>query len=567
MDGRLPTIRPANENLARLCCSIIEEQLGEIERIVVSELLNKGRLSLPQLTRFTNLRQSQVKAALIALMDLDLCTYKEQQEGPRGSAYYYSVNPDKIVYRMRYPFYLVYVADKYGPIGQDIFLQIILYGRRTFNSICDAIQSIHPDQDQVLAVFKAMTDAKEVQPTDPDDVKTNLDKRIEAEKVWKATTDSTMTARVREKMRKALDEEERKAAVDKTWEGLKRKHTTLDEDAWRQTKKTKTVNDLYVDDSLHWKINYDQFHVHLRNAAICDLAKRKIHPAASFVMKYVLDCCEGSMKSCKDDEKSVPIRQWEIRNHMNTASGLCITMYNPNFTSNGQQRSSRRYDSDDSDDGPSSNNKHDPYIKSANPETEFIDLLAKYNEHFQLLKKTDGTGQTEFIVPLKDLSTFMKLEIIRKTIREGFGEVGLRVWNALYMESKLDEKTISTLTMTQAKQVRRVLYMMLEQGFVHLQDVPKRLDHTSQNTFFLYYVSLDLVITNTIEKIYKSIANLKLRRYLESQRFTTTMERAELGEELSDDELKQLDVVKRMTENFKIAELRLDCELMVLKDF
>ena len=108
---------------------------------------------------------------------------------------------------------------------------------------------------------------------------------------------------------------------------------------------------------------------------------------------------------------------------------------------------------------------------------------------------------------------------------------------------------------------------MIRPSARQLQDVPKRIDHAAQNTVFLYYVNFDLVVVNTIEKVYQMIANLKLRRYVEGQKFTTTIDRADLGEELSEDELKQLDIVRKLNENFKIAELRLDYVLMVLKDF
>ena len=137
----------ANENLARLCCSVVEEHLGQIQqvsrhtlkrhtsdcvmhlrvpsstaKVIVSELLKKGRLSLSQLTRFTKQRPHLVKMSLTGLMDLDLCTYKEQVEGARGSVFYYSVNPDKILYRMRHQRYLNYALNKHGQLVGDAWM-------------------------------------------------------------------------------------------------------------------------------------------------------------------------------------------------------------------------------------------------------------------------------------------------------------------------------------------------------------------------------------------------------------------------------------------------------------
>ncbi|TPX37572.1 hypothetical protein SmJEL517_g00676 [Synchytrium microbalum] len=564
-----------NANLLRLCDCIIREHLGEIVEAVAHELLKRGRLNIRQLMDYTTYKERLILESLTTLLDLGLASYKEQQEGSRLVSYY-SADPRKILYRARFGLYLVIAQDKFGELGELIVKYILLYGRRTFNSIFDAVKTNYPDYDALLDSFQQLADAKYIQPTTPDDVQTFADKRLEAEKQWKEKSSSTFNIRTKDKMKKELDDEDRKVSVEKTLDGLKRKYVLDDDESFLQVKKRKTVFELYVDDAIFWRLNYDQFHINLRNQAIVSLASRKHGPPAGVVAKAILDAEESKMISCKVDIDSLPMKQYELQALLQTAN-IPLAVYHvdedakrdieeghvngsSSVTGNGPPRPRTN--------GAPLAQQQEVYSPVPFPEQEILLRLARYDGHFQVIKPGDSMmGGGEYLVPLKEHNHFLKLEILRKYVLESFGKVSLRLWNLLLTENKLDEKTISKLALTSSKETRKALYPLLDRGYIQMQAVPKRLDLTTQNTFFLYFVNFDLVVANTVETITKALANLKARRAMEVEKFTTTLEHLELGEEMSPDQQRRLDMLNKINQGFKVAEQELDYMMMVLNDF
>ena len=62
------------------------------------------------------------------------------------------------------------------------------------------------------------------------------------------------------------------------------------------------------------------------------------------------------------------------------------------------------------------------------------------------------------------------------------------------------------------KEVLQCVLRMFRAGFVKLQEVPKRTDHTPQSTFYLYTVDIKRLLTKISNDMHTCILNLRHKR-------------------------------------------------------
>lgn len=79
------------------------------------------------------------------------------------------------------------------------------------------------------------------------------------------------------------------------------------------------------------------------------------------------------------------------------------------------------------------------------------------------------------------------------------------------MKKQLEQKQISQFAMIHMNEARTLLYKMLQEGIVQLQEVPKSVDHNPIRTFYLWNVDLPTVYEVLTENMYKGVRNLRMR--------------------------------------------------------
>jgi hypothetical protein len=76
----------------------------------------------------------------------------------------------------------------------------------------------------------------------------------------------------------------------------------------------------------------------------------------------------------------------------------------------------------------------------------------------------------------------------------------------------LDQKLVSELALIPMKHVRAMLYRMMQDGVIKLQEIAKRADRTPQNTYFMWSVHLPSTYYAIVEFVHRSLYNLTLRK-------------------------------------------------------
>lgn len=83
-------------------------------------MLLKGRLALPDIIRFTGLSTRQVKESLVVLVQHGIVYFSEAPEG-KIEPTFYSIDPERIMMRLRMGSILRDVDERYG---KEVRMQI-----------------------------------------------------------------------------------------------------------------------------------------------------------------------------------------------------------------------------------------------------------------------------------------------------------------------------------------------------------------------------------------------------------------------------------------------------------
>ena len=120
--------------------------------------------------------------------------------------------------------------------------------------------------------------------------------------------------------------------------------------------------------------------------------------------------------------------------------------------------------------------------------------------------------QSEFSLFPRRLVAFMQRKIAEEFVFERYGEKSTRIFRLLLDKGQLDQKLVSELALIPMKHVRAMLYRMMQDGVVKLQEIAKRADRTPQNTYFMWSVHLPSTYYAIVEFVHRSLFNLTLRK-------------------------------------------------------
>lgn len=126
----------------------------------------------------------------------------------------------------------------------------------------------------------------------------------------------------------------------------------------------------------------------------------------------------------------------------------------------------------------------------------------------------------------------------------------------------MEQKAIATESMLDNGEAREVLYAMLRNGFVSLQDVPRNADRAPSRTFFTWRATLDMASTRVSMMLYRTANNLlsRMAHELESKTNTELLRRVQLvnqgrmdASQLNASQLRKLKATVRITESALIG--------------
>ena len=228
-----------------------------------------------------------------------------------------------------------------------------------------------------------------------------------------------------------------------------------------------------------------------------------------------------------------------------------------------------------------SRSKLRPSTTPTNPNTH----LASVRAHLLLLSShptpflrhipRTSSSSEKWSVPYAQLSHALLHNLLTNLATTRFGSLSTRLLNILSDKGKLDEKTLSTISLIPQKNMRPLLTSMHTAGLLELQEIPRDSNNRAPSrTTFLWYFDADRARAKVLAETERAMARLLQRAAVEREGVEGVLAKAERSdvrgredEFLSKGELEALREWEGKEERIWGQLGRLDDMIGVLRDF
>ncbi|GAB0201074.1 DNA-directed RNA polymerase III subunit RPC3 [Grus japonensis] len=217
---------------------------------------------------------------------------------------------------------------------------------------------------------------------------------------------------------------------------------------------------------------------------------------------------------------------------------------------------------------------------------QYLTLLA--DDPLEFVGKSGDSGGGMYTVNLHKALASLATATLESIVEERFGSRCARIFRLLLRKKHLEQKQVEDFAMIPAKEAKDMLYKMLSENFVSLQEIPKTPDHAPSRTFYLYTVNVPSSARMLLHRCYKSVANLMERRQYETKENKRLLEKSqrveailasmqatgaedtqlqEIEEMITAPERQQLETLKRNVNKIDASENQVDETIFVLESF
>lgn len=519
----------------KLCSLLLREHFGEIVERVGTLLVRAGAQPLRMLVGDTGLSLEQVKKALCVLLQHNLATFQL----PKRGGVEYEARGERVLRILRYPRYIYAAKTLYGDTGELLVEELLLNGKMTMSAavrkVADRLTETMEDgrtmeYADVSSTFVRLADTHLVQrcpllPEPPQGPPGPAPTLVLDEKEMYTVPRLNLTGRG--KRRRSCDEEEE--------EGEPR--------AKKQKQDREGSEPPPEDDGIYWQVNLERFHQHFRDQAIVSAVANRMDQTSSEIVRTMLRMSE-----------------------VTTASGA---PYTQPLSSNEIFRSL-----------PAG------YNISKQVLDQYLTLLA--DDPLEFVGKSGDSGGGMYTVNLHKALASLATATLESIVEERFGSRCARIFRLLLRKKHLEQKQVEDFAMIPAKEAKEMLYRMLSENFVALQEIPKTPDHAPSRTFYLYTVNVPASARMLLHRCYKSVANLMERRQFETKENKRLLEKSqrveailasmqatgaeaaqlqEIEEMITAPERQQLENLKRNVNKLDASENQVDETIFVLESF
>ncbi|NWX47921.1 RPC3 polymerase, partial [Steatornis caripensis] len=414
----------------------------------------------------------QVKKGLCVLIQHNLVTYQLQKRG----FVEYEAQCKRVLRILRYPRYIYTAKTLYSDTGELIVEELLLNGKMTMSA---AVRKVADRLTETMEDGKTM-DYADVANTFVRLADTHFVQRCpqvpETPEKPAAPPPAAPTLVINEKDMYVVP---RLHLVGK---GKRRRSCDDEENGEHKAKKQKQDGESSEpppDDGIYWQVNIDRFHQHFRDQGIVSAVANRMDQTSSEIVRTMLRMSE-----------------------VTTSSGA---PYTQPLSSNEIFRSL-----------PAGYN----IVKQVLD--QYLTLLA--DDPLEFVGKSGDSGGGMYTTSLT-LSRFRPP--ISSPLPLRFGSRCARIFRLLLRKKHLEQKQVEDFAMIPAKEAKDMLYKMLSENFVSLQEIPKTPDHAPSRTFYLYTVNVLSSARMLLHRCYKSVANLIERRQYETKENKRLLEKSQ----------------------------------------
>ncbi|KAJ7470343.1 RNA polymerase III subunit RPC82-domain-containing protein [Mycena latifolia] len=532
----------ADAQTARLCTQIIHSQFGPLTANVASILLTRGRLTLPQIVRFTSLRPRTIRASILVLVQHNVLWHAHSED--EGEVL--EVNIEECLLRLRFGRFVWQAAQLFGDAGAEIVQLILDHGKLRPPDILSELSRGDLKAATVYSqALHALVTAAYLKPSTILSHVSPRDKRIRYEAEEKAKIAGFPTAKELREARESAEARLKREEEEAEKVGLKRK--AKEQKGPRSAKRKVVEEEDVVDPTVYFRVNCDKFNIHIRNTLVVKAAKERFNDGAALVLKTTLKVTESKQKDVSDirtEPVSVSNIAVSLSDQEDLASGLILKTKNPSNTA---------------------------CIK------DYLGMLSCADNPTPAGRAAAfiSFGASKVQVEFETICKRLRRRVLESVTRERHGPEGVRILRLLLDTGKMDEKQISKVVMIPGKDVRPLLALMSAESLISTQEVPKSADRNPARMFYLWHVDLQKAYSVILGNLYKTLYNIGVRRQAEQEEpmLKAVLEKRERSD-VSQDEAGlmsrlELDLIKEWEskqEKLTVLEMRVEESVFILRD-
>lgn len=236
------------------------------------------------------------------------------------------------------------------------------------------------------------------------------------------------------------------------------------------------------DDGVYWQVNFERFHQHFRDQAIVAAVGSKLDQTSSEIVRTMLRMSEvTTSSSCSHTQ---PLSSNEIFRAFPAGYNLSKQVLD-----------------------------------------QYLTLLS--DDPMEFVGKTGDSGGGMFVINLHRALAALACATVESVVQERFGSRSARIFRLLLRKRHLAQKQVEDFAMIPAKEAKEMMYRMLSENFISLQEIPKTPDHAPSRTFYLYTVNLQAAARMILQRCYKTVVNLIERREHETRENKRLLEKSQ----------------------------------------
>ncbi|KAF5358490.1 hypothetical protein D9756_001738 [Leucocoprinus leucothites] len=505
----------ADVNTARLCSEIIHTHFGPLTAQVVSILLIRGRLPLPQIVRYTQLKPRTVRASILVLVQHNLLWHAKSDDETEV----FEVNVDECLMRLRFGKAVFLARQLFGQAGGEIVQIVLDHGKLRLPEMLGLLRIY---EHKAVAVYRGtvhkLVAGAYLKPSTTLSHVSPKDKQIKYEAEEKAKISGFPTAKELREAKQVAEARLKREEEEAEKAGLKRK--TADQTIHRGRKrKIDESDEIAVDETVYFRVNFDKFNVHIRNNLIVDAARKRYNEGAATVLRGLLKITEDSQKNVSEirsEPMSVPSIVVHLSEEDSLARGLILDEKRPS---------------------------------NATCIKEYLGMLSCGDN-------PTPTGKAASFVSFSSSKVQVEFDIVGRRLRRHVLE------------------SISKIVMMAGKDVRSLLTALAADSLISTQEVPKSADRNPTRTFYLWHVDQHKAFLAILGQVYKTLYNISMRRRAEQEvpEVKAVLEKRERSDVRQDESLLtrlERELIKEWEgklQRLTALEMRVEETLYILKD-
>lgn len=519
----------------KLCSLLLQEHFGEIVEKIGVHLIRTGSQPLRVIAHDTGTSLDQVKKALCVLIHHNLVIYRVHKR----SVVEYEAQCSRVLRMLRYPRYIYTTKTLYSDTGELIVEELLLNGKMTMSAVVKKVadrltetmeDGKTMDYAEVSNAFVRLADTHFVQrcPLVPDPGSSDPEPPPPAPTL-------------------VINEKDMYLVPKLSLIGKGKRRRSSEEDAAGEPKAKKPKypdnKEPTPDDGIYWQVNLERFHQHFRDQAIVSAVANRMDQTSSEIVRTMLRMSEITTPS------SAPFTQPLSSNEIFRSLPV-------------------------------------GYNISKQVLDQYLTLLA--DDPLEFIGKCGDSGGGMYAINLHKALASLATATLESVIQERFGSRCARIFRLVLQKKHLEQKQVEDFAMIPAKEAKDMLYKMLSENFISLQEIPKTPDHAPSRTFYLYTVNVLSAARMLLHRCYKSIANLIERRQFETKENRRLLEKSqrveaiiasmqatgaeevqlqEIEEMITAPERQQLETLKRNVNKLDASEIQVDETIFLLESY